>query len=176
MQIYCKTPFRIPHHGVYASFQEGYDGNWKRAKESHKISTISHLTYQERHKCLGLACLEYRREGADLVEVFKIMNDNDNVDKEKIFTVSTYTATRGHTLKFAKKRHRLKVRSNSFSIWVIDSWNALPESVIMALSLSCFKSRLNSHWNNHPYKFDLWCYIPRPKPRDYYQNAPTEAV
>ena len=58
----------------------------------------------------------------------------------------------------------------------LDSWKALPESVIMAPSLNCFKSRLNSHWKKHPYKFDPWCYIPGPKPRDYYQNTPTEAV
>ena len=140
------------------------------------VSIISHLTYQERLKCLGLPSLEYRRERADLGEVFKIMNDIDDVGKEKFFTISTYTTTREHSLKFAKKRNRLKVRSNSFSIRVIDSWNALPESVIMAPSLNCFKSRLNSHWKNHPYKFDPWCYIPGPKPRDYYQNAPTEAV
>ena len=78
-------------------------------------------------------------------------------------------------MKFAKRRHRLNVRSNSFSIRVIDSRNSLPESVIMAPSLNCFKSRLNSHWEFHPYKFDPWCYDPGPKPRDYYQNAPTEA-
>ena len=141
------------------------------------VRTISHLTYQERLKCLGLPSLEYRRERAGLVEVYKIMNGISDVDKEKFFTISNYTATRGHSMKFAKRRHRLKVRANSFSIRVIDSWNSLPESVIMAPSLNCFKSRLNSHWKFHPYKFNPWCYDPGPKPRDYYQyqNAPTEA-
>ena len=78
--------------------------------------------------------LEYRRERADLVESYKIMNGISDVDKEKFFTISNYTATRGHSMKFAKRRHtcRLKVRSNSFSIRVIDSWNTHPESVIMA--------------------------------------------
>ena len=69
-------------------------------------STISHLTYQERLKCLGLPSLESRRERADLVEVFKIINDIDGVDKEKIFTVSTYTTTIGHSSKFAKKKKK----------------------------------------------------------------------
>ena len=102
--------------------------------------------------------LEYRRERADLVEVYKIMNGISDVDKEKFSTISTYTATRGHSVKFAKRRHRcrLKVRSNSFSTRVIDSWNSLPESVIMAPSLNCFKSRLNSHWKFHPYKVNPW--------------------
>ena len=80
------------------------------------VRTISHLTYQERLKCLGLPSLEYRRERAGLVEVYKIMNGISDVDKEKFFTISNYTATRGHSMKFARRRHRLKVRSNSFSI------------------------------------------------------------
>ena len=140
------------------------------------VTNIKHLSYKERLKKLGLPSLEYRRERADLIEVYKIMNDIDQVDKDKLFEFPTYTATRGHQFKLAKKQHRLKVRSNSFSLRVIDSWNSLPETVVMAPSLNCFKSRLNTFWKNHPYKFDPWCYIPGPKPRDYYyKNAPTEA-
>ena len=69
------------------------------------------------------------------------MNGISDVDKDKFFTISNYTATRGHSMKFAKRSHSLKVRSKSFSIRVIDSWNSLPESVMMAPSLNCFKSR-----------------------------------
>ena len=32
------------------------------------------------------------------------------LDRDKFFTNSNYTATRGHSMKFAKRRHRLKVR------------------------------------------------------------------
>ena len=124
------------------------------------VSSIRHLSCQESLINLGLPSLEYRKERADLVEVNKIMNNIDQIEKEKLFTVSTYTATRRHQLKLAKKQHRLKVRSNSFSLRVTDSWNALPENVVMAPSLNCFKSRLNTHWKKHPYKFNPWCYIP----------------
>ena len=104
------------------------------------------------------------------------MNNIDQIENEKLFTVSTFTATRGQQLKHTKEQHRHKVRSNSFSLRVTDSWNALPENVVMAPSLNCFKSRLNTHWKKYPYKFNPWCYIPGPKPRDYYKNMPTEAV
>ena len=117
------------------------------------VSNIKHLSYKERLKKLGLPSLEYRRERADLIEVYKIMNDIDQVEKDKLFEFPTYTATRGH---------RLKVRSNSFSLRVIDSWNASPETVVMAPFLNCFKSRLNTFWKTTP-----WRYIPIPKPRDY---------
>ena len=110
------------------------------------VSSIRHLLYQERLINLGLPLLEYRRERADLIEVYKIMNNIDQIEKEKLFTVSTYTATRGHQLKLAKEQHRLKVPSNSFSLRVNDSWNASPENEGMAPSLNCLKSRLSTHW------------------------------
>ena len=141
------------------------------------VTNVKNLSYPERLRKLGLPSLEYRRERADLVEVYKIMNNIDKIDKDKLFAFPTYTVTRGHQFKLAKKQHRLKLRSNSFSLRVIDSWNALPQHVVMAPSLNCFKSRLNVFWKNHPYKFSPWCYSPGPKPRDYnYKNAPTEAV
>ena len=42
------------------------------------VSSIINLTYQGRLKCLGLPSLEYKRKRADLIEVFKIMNDVTN--------------------------------------------------------------------------------------------------
>ena len=54
-----------------------------------RVRTISHSTYKERLKSLGFPYLEYRRERADLVEVYKIMNGINDVDKNKFFNVST---------------------------------------------------------------------------------------
>ena len=79
------------------------------------VKSICHLTCQERLNTLGLPSLEYRREIADVIEVFKILNKIDEIDKDKFFTVSTYISTRGHPQKLVKKHHRLKVRSNNFS-------------------------------------------------------------
>ena len=104
------------------------------------VRSISHLSYSERLKSLGLPSLEYRRERADVVEVYKIMNQIDNIDKDKFFTSSLYTTTRGHSMKLFKKQHRLKLRSNSFSICVVDAWNSLPDSVVTAPSLDSFKA------------------------------------
>ena len=41
------------------------------------VTSIKHLSYQERLRKLGLPSLEYRRERADLIEVYKIMNNID---------------------------------------------------------------------------------------------------
>ena len=131
------------------------------------FKSISHLPYSKRLKSLGLPSLEKRRERADVVEVYKIMNQIDNIDTDKFFTSSLYTTTRGHSMK---------LRSNSFSICVVDAWNSLPISVVTAPSLDSFKARLSSHWKSNPYKFNPWCYIPGQKPNNYnYKKAPTEA-
>ena len=50
------------------------------------VSNIKNLSYKERLKKLGLLSMEYRRERADLIEVYKIMNNIDQVEKDKSFT------------------------------------------------------------------------------------------
>ena len=66
------------------------------------------MDYSERLKVLGLPTLEYRRERADMVEVYKILYDIDKVDKSRLFTLSSYTSTRGRSLKLFKRRSRLR--------------------------------------------------------------------
>ena len=63
---------------------------------------------------LGLPSLEYRRDRADMIQVYKIWHDIDNVDKNKLFTMSTYTATSGHSLKLFKKTVTFKYTSKYF--------------------------------------------------------------
>ena len=89
--------------------------------------------------------LEYRHERADVVEVYKILNNTDLVNKEKLFQMATYQSTRGHPFKLFKRHARLNVHANSFSLRVIDNWNMLPASLIMAPSNESFKTGLNKH-------------------------------
>ena len=57
-------------------------------RASKLVSNIKHLSYQERFK-------ENWRKGADLIEVYKIINNIDQVEKDKFFTFPTYAATTG---------------------------------------------------------------------------------
>ena len=99
-----------------------------------------------------------------------ILHNIDKVDKNKLFTLSEYTSTHGHSLKLFKRRSRLKIRANSFSNKVVDTWNTSTEQVVQAPSLNCFKSRLNNWWKHHPSKFDQACYIPGQTTRIYTNN------
>ena len=142
------------------------------------VKCIKHLPYEERLITLGLPSLEYRRDRADLIQVYKIMHGIDKIDKDKLFTLSRYRATRGHSLKLYKKRTRLKVRANSFSNRVVDNWNSLTEDIVNVPSLNAFKSRLNRFWHGHSNKFSPACYAPGQSTRDrriQNQNASEEA-
>ena len=140
------------------------------------VRACKNLSYPERLRKLGLPTLEYRRQRADMVQVYKILNDIDKVDKAKLFSMATYNRTRGHPLKLFKERPRLNVRANSFSNRVTNTWNQLPEDIVMAPSLNAFKGRSNKHWSSHPYKFTASCYDPGvtcsrvPQPLIYVNN------
>ena len=83
---------------------------------------------------------------------------------------------RSHSLKLFKRRSRLQIRANFFSNRVVDIWNSLPESVVQAPSLNCFKRRLNKYWHNHPSKFHPACYVPGQNSRRTIQMCQEEAV
>ena len=132
----------------------------KRAIESvqrrstKRIPSLRGKSYPERLLALGLPTLEYRRERADMLQVFKILNNIDVLEMDKLFTLCEYRATRGHSKKLYKRPCKKHLVSGYFSNRVITPWNALPEHVVSAPSVNCFKARLNQHWKNHPRKFE----------------------
>ena len=73
-----------------------------------------------------------------MVEVYKIMNDIDLANKDKLFQMATFQATCGHPLKIFKRRSWLNVRANSLR--VIDNWNSLTTNVVLAPSVNSFKT------------------------------------
>ena len=142
------------------------------------VTSLQHLSYPDRLRSLGLPTLEYRRDRADMIQVFKILNNIDQIDKKSMIKMSSYEANRGHGQKIFRKGYRLKTRGHFFSNRIIDSWNQLPDYVVNAPSLNSFKLRLNKCWLGHPYKFDPWCYTSgeRTRIRPLYLNASTEVL
>ena len=88
-------------------------------------------TYSERLKCLGLLSLECRREIAVRIQVYKILNDIDKVNKDKLFTMSHNIGTNGHQLRYTRTDTD-KVWGNYFSKRVVDLWNKPSENTVMA--------------------------------------------
>ena len=57
------------------------------------MACCNNLSYPERLRKLGLPSLEYRRERADMIQVYKVLNDIDIVEKDELFTRAQHTAT-----------------------------------------------------------------------------------
>ena len=80
------------------------------------LHSISHLSYVDRLKWLGLPTLQYRRLRADMVETFRIIHGIDNINnRENIFPISL-TQTRGHEFKLKKKTTCIVVQMSENSV------------------------------------------------------------
>ena len=108
------------------------------------VPELRDLPYEERCRQLELTTLEKRRERGDLIEAYKIINGMENIEREDFFTFKR-TCTRTNTMKLDKRGHwRTQIRANAFSVRVVNTWNSLPEDVVTAPSVSCFKRRLDN--------------------------------
>ena len=105
------------------------------------VPALKDLEYTDRLKQLDLPSMAYWRCRGDMIEVYKYLHGQYNIDVS--FLPRTENSNRGHSLKLQKQSSQLKVRHDFFSLRVVDLWNSLPESVVSAPSLNSFKNRLD---------------------------------
>ena len=89
-----------------------------------------------RLKECGLTTLETRRLRGDQIEVFKILNGYENIDRNIFFKEER--RTRGHGVTLAKKQCRLDIRKFSFSQRTVKKWNRLSADCVGASSVNIF--------------------------------------
>ena len=85
------------------------------------IQTLRNISYEMRLRECELTTLESRR----LREVFKILNRNEIIDRNIVFSVKEKRRTRGHEITLAKKPCRQGIRKLSFSQRTISEWNII---------------------------------------------------
>jgi len=102
------------------------------------VRTLKDLEYEERLEAFGLTTHTDRRRRGDLIEVHKILTDEEYCNGQ-MFEVSHNTQTRGHSKKLMKPYHRLNTRRHFFADRVVDSWNSLDEEVVAATDTNSFK-------------------------------------
>ena len=99
--------------------------------------------YINRLEMLGLKSLQYRRISFDLIFCYKIIYGLVDLECNKYFLLKGASfSTRGHPLHIIKQHVRVDQCKYFFSNRITDVWNSLPHSVIEAITLSQFKSRL----------------------------------
>ena len=93
----------------------------------------------------GLTTLKTRRLRGDQIEVFKIVNGYEDVDRNMFFKLKEGSRTRGHKAALVKEHCRLDMRKYSFSQRVINEWNKLPNDCVNASSVNMFKNRIDRY-------------------------------
>ena len=78
------------------------------------IPELRDLCYEERLKGCGLTTLETRRLRGDQIEVFKILNGHENIDRTICFSLKKDNRSRGHEVTLVKDQCRLDIRKHSF--------------------------------------------------------------
>ena len=118
------------------------------------IHGLSGYSYEDRLMLLDLPSLVYRRYRGDAIEVYKYLRCVYKVDSSSLLPLTTETRTRGHGFKLLKRHCRSQLRSNFFSMRVVNLWNSLPDEVVTAPSLNAFKNRIDTTWKHMRYKLD----------------------
>ena len=77
------------------------------------IPELRDLSYESRLLQCGLTTLETRRLRGDQIEVFKIVNGYEDVDRNMFFKLKEGSRTRGHKAALVKKQCRLDMRNGT---------------------------------------------------------------
>ena len=88
---------------------------------------------------MDLPSLKYRRIRGDLIQLYRLVHNLDNLDAKQFFTYSNITFTRGDRFKIYMTRCITGIRKNSFMQRTTQTWNSLKFETKNAGSLDRFK-------------------------------------
>ena len=149
--------FVLPHLSYSAPAWAPYSMADKETLEKvqrRAIMMVSNLkgSYEERLATLGLRSLEGRRLRGDLIETFKILTGQSDVNYQSWFKLTrdqvgqaNTRANTGHLNLVHPIPATTEVRRNYFSHRVIRHWNQLPNHVKMCQNTNEFKNAYDRH-------------------------------
>jgi hypothetical protein len=93
------------------------------------VSGLGNKTYEEELKELGMVTLKEWRHQPDMCRVYKIRR-HDNVEKDQWLKMAAdggaNTRQAAGLTNLLKPRTNLEIRTNLFSVRVVDKWNVIP--------------------------------------------------
>jgi len=131
---YCST-ILSPHYDNCIKLIESV-----RRRATILVTGMQGLQYNERLKQLGLMRLERRRVRSDLIQTFKIMNGEYDLNHDLFFQLEC--GRRGHDQKLFKRRFRLDIRKYAFCNRDIYNWNSVSAGCINCNTINTFKKHL----------------------------------
>lgn len=125
------------------------------------VPKLANMGYNQRLRELKLPTLSYRRQRADAIQIYKIVNRLDVINleyscpicKQKPLEISRAENTRGHSLKFQIQQTRTP-RCHFLTARALQNWNGLSDYTITRKNVNLFKSGIEKDWKNKTDKFD----------------------
>ena len=118
------------------------------------LPITQNMSYLERLKFLKLPTLKYRRIRGDLIQLYKIINEIDNIDYRMFFNVSHVNFTRGDKYKIYITGNSTCVRKNSFISRTVKNWNNLTFNAKSSKSINAFKTAIDRELHNMKFDYD----------------------
>ena len=125
----------------------GYQGDLRllesvQRRWTKQIESVKELEYGDRLRALNLYSVQGRLIRADMIQCWKIFNGKSHISPTDLFQLAPQSSTRGHCFKIFVPTTHTDVRKRFFNVRCIPTWNALPQQIVTATSLSCFKKLL----------------------------------
>ena len=103
------------------------------------------MSYEQRLAAVKLTTLEARRERGDMIQVWKYLHGQQDVDPSRLFTLKNEVAVRttrlsSDELALADRNAAHDPRRYSFAVRVVRQWNSLPLEVRSSQSINSFKN------------------------------------
>ena len=119
-----------------------------QSKAIKMVNGLENLSYPEKLKALDLEPLTERRTKADLLQVYKIINEVCDVDKNIWFSLvgnnGRNTRLTACPVNIKQQRFHTDTRKYFFSNRVVNSWNSLSADVKMSNSVKEFKKKIKN--------------------------------
>ena len=111
------------------------------------VPMLQKYNYATRLRMIGITSLEERRLRGDMIEVYKLLTEKEQIDHRQFFnSADTPYGLRGHEKKLAKDRSRLDSRKFFFSQRVVNGWNNLPAKVVNSEPVNSFKNAYDHYY------------------------------
>jgi len=83
-----------------------------------------------------------------MIETYKIMTGKYATETAPSLVGVCSSVTRGHSLSLQKNRTKYDLCKFCFANRIVNIWNSLPSYVVSAVTVNCFKTRLDRFWLN----------------------------
>ena len=127
------------------------------------VPELWHLSYEQRLANLKLETLSYRRMRADLIEVYRILTNQHEIERscqcskcphKAMLSIVTCGSTRGHSKKL-QLQHASKERLHFFENRIVKFWNSLSEAAVCSKNVNIFKNHIDKELGHLKYNPDF---------------------